>query len=78
VYAAHGISQRESYYKNFRFTPRAGVVAGLGMVVIPAGFYYLFSQTTVRPSSLRSLPPLTHTQLKFDWTAKRKGESLAK
>jgi hypothetical protein len=54
VYAAHDISQRESYYKNFRFTPRAGVVAGLGMVVIPAGFYYMFSQTTVRPSVLPS------------------------
>lgn len=54
----------------------------LGLVAIPGLAYYIFSKQDVRQSSYRpSVVILTdillgYSQMKYDWTAKRKGESL--
>lgn len=72
------ISQREDAYKHFRWTPRTAKVAMISLAVIPAGFFYVFNSTHVRRIILRPLM-FAHDaklQLKWDWTAKGKGESL--
>ncbi|KIK31341.1 hypothetical protein PISMIDRAFT_670382 [Pisolithus microcarpus 441] len=53
---------REDAYKHFRFTRRTSLITFTGCVLIPSVIYYVASET----------------QYKFNWTGKRKGDSLVR
>jgi len=53
-------NMREDAYQRFRFTPRTTRVAIIGFILVPGALLYYCNQT--------------HTR--WDWTGKRKGESL--
>ncbi|TCD59818.1 hypothetical protein EIP91_011397 [Steccherinum ochraceum] len=55
-------TMREDVYKHFRFTPRAAIISIIGVVAFPAAIYFLTSSTDLR----------------YNWIAKRKDESLRK
>ena len=78
VTSKHTLSQREDAYKHFRWTPHTTKVAVVSLIVIPASLFYVFNSTHVRV--IISEPFLLtydlKLQLKWNWTAKRKGESL--
>ncbi|KAF8892695.1 hypothetical protein BD779DRAFT_1205329 [Infundibulicybe gibba] len=51
---------REEAYKNFRWTRQTTRTALLGFIIVPGVIYYFSNQY----------------HMKWDWVAKRKGESL--
>jgi len=53
-------NMREDAYQQFRFTSRNTRLALVGLLLVPGALFY-FSNTT---------------HMRWDWTAKRKGESL--
>ncbi|EIN07566.1 hypothetical protein PUNSTDRAFT_135092 [Punctularia strigosozonata HHB-11173 SS5] len=55
-------SMRENVYLHYKWTPRATRTVLIGAVVIPTLLYYT----------------LSNQDTKWQWTAKRKGESLAR
>lgn len=72
------LSQREDAYKHFRWTPHTTKVAVISLVVIPASLFYVFNSTHVRLIISEPFPLAydLNLQLKWNWAAKRKGESL--
>ncbi|KAM5535562.1 hypothetical protein V8D89_010729 [Ganoderma adspersum] len=55
-------TMREAVYKHFRFNSRTARQSILGMIVFPAAVFAV----------------AYHQNGRYDWTAKRKGESLAR
>ncbi|KAH8102848.1 hypothetical protein BXZ70DRAFT_1006039 [Cristinia sonorae] len=53
-------NMRENVYKHFRFTPRAAVTSIIGLVAFPLAIYAVTSSTDLR----------------WNWVAKRKDETL--
>ncbi|KAK7055311.1 hypothetical protein R3P38DRAFT_2846348 [Favolaschia claudopus] len=70
---------REEQYKHFRWTNRTVRAAFWGVVIIPVGLFLTISATQARKTGL-SVCYSSHyyPQNKWDWTGKRKNESLNK
>jgi hypothetical protein len=71
--------QREMAYQRFRFTSRTTRFVLISCILVPGALLYFSNATHVRPITpniTSSIDDFSAEQTRWDWTGKRKGESL--